>query len=41
MADKSEDDDKQFHGWRLLGIIVCVIALLALVSAAVDWFVLH
>jgi cytochrome c oxidase subunit IV len=32
--------EKQFHGWRLISVIMGVIALLALVSAAVDWFAL-
>jgi len=34
-------NEQEFHGWRLLGVIMGVIAVLALISAAVDWLVLH
>jgi hypothetical protein len=33
-------EEKQFRGWRLLGVIMIVVVLLALVSAAVDWMVI-
>ncbi len=32
--------EKQFHGWRLLGIIFSVVVVLALLSLAVDWVVI-
>ena len=35
-----ETPAKQFHGWRLLGIIFAVVVVLALVSLAVDWVVI-
>jgi hypothetical protein len=41
MTDSHPTSEKQFHGWRLISVIMGVIALLALVSAAVDWLVLH
>lgn len=31
--DKTE---KQFHGWRLLGVVVVVLVLLAGISAAIN-----
>jgi hypothetical protein len=37
----TQPNDKQFHGWRLLGVIGIVIGALALVSALVDWAVIH
>ncbi|MEM1433068.1 MAG: hypothetical protein AAGG11_03350 [Pseudomonadota bacterium] len=33
-------EERQFHGWRLLGIIFLVIAAIAVVSAIVDWWVI-
>ena len=33
-------EEKQFHGWRLLGYIFLVIVVVALVSAAIDWAVI-
>jgi hypothetical protein len=41
MENTEPDPEKQFHGWRLIGVIMCVIAVLAIVSAAVDWMVLR
>jgi len=41
MSDaQDERPEKQFHGWRLLGVIMGVIALLAIASAIIDWIVL-
>jgi hypothetical protein len=37
---EKHDDEKKFHGWRLLGVIFCVILLLAGVSFVVDWLVI-
>jgi fatty acid desaturase len=38
------DDDgrreKSFEGWRLLGVLGIVVVVIALVAAAVDWWVL-
>lgn len=34
------EDDRKFHGWRLLGILAVVVLALAIVSAVVDWVVL-
>jgi len=33
-------EEKKFHGYRLLGVILGVIILIALISAGVDWLVL-
>lgn len=41
MEKARSDEDKQFHGWRLIGVIMTVIGVLALISAAVDWLVLR
>jgi hypothetical protein len=30
----------RFHGWRLLGVVMLVVLVLAGVSALVDWIVL-
>jgi hypothetical protein len=40
MDKARSNEEKQFHGWRLIGVIMAVIGVLALISAAVDWFVL-
>jgi hypothetical protein len=40
MDKARSDEEKQFHGWRLIGVIMAVIGVLALISAAVDWLVL-
>ena len=40
MEDSPTEDDRKFHGWRLLGILAVVVLALALVSAVVDWMVL-
>ena len=33
-------DLDQFRGWRLLGVIMCVVVVLAAVSFVVDWMVI-
>ena len=32
-------DEKQFHGWRLLGVIGIIVALVGLASLLIDWVV--
>ena len=39
--DDTQPEEKQFHGWRLLGILGIVIGALALVSAIIDWAVIR
>jgi len=34
------EEEKKFHGWRLLGVIGAVVLALVVVSAVVDWLVL-
>ncbi len=41
MDKARSDEEKQFHGWRLIGVIMAVMGVLALISAAVDWMVLR
>jgi hypothetical protein len=41
MDELSPAKEKEFRGWRLIGVIMIVITLLAIISAAVDWMVLH
>ena len=36
----TQPNEKQFHGWRLLGVLGIVIGLLAIISAVVDFLVL-
>ena len=36
----TESATKTFRGWRLIGAIMCVIVVLAIVSAVVDWVVI-
>ncbi|MFW6093650.1 MAG: hypothetical protein ACODAC_06715 [Pseudomonadota bacterium] len=33
-------DEKKFHGWRLLGIVLSVVVVLAVISFMVDWIVI-
>ena len=40
MNDQGDQQEKKFHGWRLLAVIAGVVALLALVSFVVDWMVI-
>jgi len=40
MDETPSNDEKQFHGWRLIGVIMVVIAVLAIVSAVIDWMTL-
>jgi hypothetical protein len=35
-----EDNEKQFHGWRLIGAITAVLVVLAAISFVVDWVVI-
>lgn len=39
-ADHQQPEEKRFHGWRLLGVIVLVVVVLGLISALVDWIVI-
>jgi hypothetical protein len=39
-VDEPESDVKRFHGWRLLGVILCVVVVIAAASAIVDWLVI-
>jgi len=39
-ATGSQAAEKQFRGWRLIGVIMGVIVVLAIVSAVVDWAVI-
>ena len=32
--------EKTFRGWRLLGIVFCVVLVLATISFLVDWMVI-
>jgi hypothetical protein len=41
MNSNENENEKQFHGWRLIAVIMGVIVVLALISAAVDWMVLR
>ena len=36
----TSNPEKKFRGWRLVGFILCVVVVLALVSAVVDWMVI-
>jgi len=38
--DAAAEPEKKFHGWRLIGVILCVVVVIALVSALVDWIVI-
>jgi hypothetical protein len=33
-------NEKKFHGWRLLGVIMAVIVVLAVASFVIDWMVI-
>ncbi len=39
-AQDAGADDKRFHGWRLLGVIMTVVLVLAAISFVVDWAVI-
>lgn len=39
-AEHGETDEKRFHGWRLLGVVILVVASLGVISAIVDWIVI-
>ena len=32
--------EKRFHGWRLLGVILSIVVVLAIISFIVDWVVI-
>lgn len=36
----STSSEKTFRGWRLIGVILCVVLVLAVVSAIIDWAVI-
>lgn len=38
--ETDEHAEKRFRGWRLIGVILSVVVVLALVSALVDWAVI-
>jgi len=38
--DSPNPEEKQFHGWRLIGVILLVVIGLAVISAVVDWLVI-
>ncbi len=37
---QEKQPERQFHGWRLIGLVMIVIALLAAISFAIDWAVI-
>ena len=39
-VEQPESEVRRFHGWRLLAVILCVVVVIALVSAVVDWLVI-
>jgi hypothetical protein len=38
--NESSDQERKFRGWRLLGALMVVIAVLAITSFVVDWLVI-
>lgn len=38
--ETDEHADKRFRGWRLIGVILAVVVVLALISFVVDWVVI-
>jgi hypothetical protein len=40
LEETDRNAEKRFHGWRLLGYIFCVVVVLAVISAVVDWAVI-
>lgn len=40
MHESPPEDDRKFHGWRLLGVLAVVVLAIAIASAIVDWVVL-
>jgi len=38
--ETDEFAEKRFRGWRLIGVIISVVVVLALVAALVDWAVI-
>jgi hypothetical protein len=39
-GDNGGAEEKAFRGWRLLGVIMCVVLVLAIISFVVDWLVI-
>lgn len=39
-AQNARAAEKRFHGWRLLGVIMTVVLVLAAISFVVDWAVI-
>jgi hypothetical protein len=35
-----DKEDTQFHGWRLIAVIMIVVVMLAAISFVVDWAVI-
>ena len=40
MNDDGMNDEKRFHGWRLLGALLAIIVVIATASFVVDWLVI-
>ena len=40
LDESPTEDDRKFHGWRLLGFLAVVVVAIAVVSMIVDWVVL-
>ena len=40
MQPQNEQEERRFHGWRLIGVIMIVVVVLAAVSFVVDWVVI-
>jgi hypothetical protein len=40
LEETDRNAEKRFHGWRLLGYISCIVVVLAVISAVVDWAVI-
>lgn len=38
--ERASSEEKKFRGWRLLGVIMTVVVILAAVSFVVDWAVI-
>jgi anti-sigma-K factor RskA len=38
--ETDEHADKRFRGWRLIGVILAVVVVLALISFVIDWVVI-
>ena len=40
MEEDDTQEERKFHGWRLLGIIMSIVVVLAIISAVVDYLVI-